>query len=127
MAAKVPFVTLAAGPISGHIGDTSGNAVAGAELQACLPKGGQCYDTSTTPSGNFKEAVPYGRYTLTAFPPAETSLAQSTSSRSWAVNSPAGVAGATSPCRCSNPCLRGQVLVVRTGASQSCTQVARHQ
>ena len=94
VAAKVPFVTLAAGPISGHIGDTSGNAVAGAEVQACLPKGGQCYDTSSTPSGNFKEAVPYGRYTLTAFPPAETSLAQSTSSRSWAVSGPAGVAGA---------------------------------
>ncbi len=94
MAAKVPFVTLAAGPISGHIGDTSGNAVAGADVQACLPKGGQCYDTSSTPSGNFKEAVPYGRYTLTAFPPAETSLAQSTSSRSWAVSGPAGVAGA---------------------------------
>ena len=34
---KASFATVAGGRLGGHVGDTSGNAVRGAEVEACLP------------------------------------------------------------------------------------------
>ena len=88
--AKAPFATVAAGPLGGHVGDTSGNDVAGAEVQACLSLGDRCYDALSEQNGRFKEVVPYGDYRLTAFPPEGTSLGQSTGSQVAAISSRAG-------------------------------------
>ena len=66
----------------------------GPRCRRARPEGGNATTHRPTVGGGFTETVPDGGYTVTAFPPAETSLAQSTSSRSWAVSGPAGVAGA---------------------------------
>jgi len=83
-----------AGPVRGQVGDTSGHAVPGAEVEACPHPAGPCYDALTAPDGDYQEAVPYGLYTITAFPPQGASLAQSTRSSTVDVSGPAG-AGAT--------------------------------
>ena len=92
--AKAPFATVAGGPLGGRVGDTSGNAVGGAEVEACLPVGSQCYDALSGQSGSFKEVVPYGSYRLTAFPPEGTSLGQSTGSQLVGISTRAGTSGA---------------------------------
>jgi IPT/TIG domain len=91
---KVPFVIAPGAPISGQVGDTSANAVPGAEVEACPSAGGQCYDTLSLQAGSFKETVPYGRYRLTAFPPEGASLGQSTNPTLVAVTSQPGASGA---------------------------------
>jgi hypothetical protein len=93
--AKAPFATVPGGPLGGHVGDTSGNAVHGAEVEACPPQGIRCYDALSGQNGTFKEVVPYGNYLLTAFPPEGTLLAQSTGPRSVPIRTSTGASGAS--------------------------------
>jgi IPT/TIG domain len=103
---KVVFRTQPAGPIAGSVRDSVGNPVPGAELQACPPKGGQCFDTTAGPMGAFSDVVPYGGYVVSSFPPptAEGSaLATYTASSPVLVDSPSGVAGNTVVMRVLRP------------------------
>ncbi len=88
------FAAVPGGPLGGHVGDTSGNTVRGAEVEACQPLSSQCYDALSGQNGSFKEVVPYGSYRLTAFPPEGTSLGQFTGSQLVAISTRAGTSAA---------------------------------
>ncbi len=114
--ATARFTTLAGGPLSGHVGDTSGNVVPGAEVEACPSRGGQCYDTLSGAKGSFRETLPDGRYTLSAFPPQGASLAQSTGSEVMAaVGNRAGTSGIVVTLRVLQPLPAGLSVAGQDG------------
>ncbi len=95
---RAQWRTLPAGPIKGRVIDTLGHSVGLAGAQACPPKGGRCFDTIASSQGTFSDTVPYGRYVLSAYPPATRqglALAASTRTSAVVVSGPSGTAGAT--------------------------------
>ena len=81
--------------VSGSVRDSSGYPVAGAEVEACPPGGGQCLDTVAVGQGAFTEVVPFGRYVLSVFPPSTpqgSELGTYTSPSPVLVDSPPGAA-----------------------------------
>ena len=103
---RAQFRTRPAGAIKGRVLDTLGHLVGLAGAQACPTKGGQCFDTIASAQGTFSDTVPYGRYILSAFPPATRqglALAASTRTSDVVVSSPSGTAGATLSLRVLQP------------------------
>ena len=92
---SVQFRTFPSGRVSGSVRDSSGYPVAGAEVEACPPGGGQCLDTVAVGQGAFTEVVPFGRYVLSVFPPSTpqgSELGTYTSPSPVLVDSPQGAA-----------------------------------
>ncbi len=109
------FITRPGASIRGHLGDSSGFAVPGAEVQACPTVGGPCFDAPSGPNGGFYVFVPKGQYTLSAYPPAHGSWAPALAARTVLVKGLSAVTGANITLRVLHPLPGG----VRFGGQES--------
>jgi hypothetical protein len=109
------FTTRPGASIKGHVGDSSGYAVPGAEVQACPSAGGPCFDAPSGPNGGFYVFVPDGQYTLSAYAPAHGSWAPALAARTVVVKGLSNVAGANITLRVLDPLPGG----VRFGGQDS--------
>ena len=116
--AKAPFATVAAGPLGGHVGDTSGNHARGGRGPSLPLAGRSVLRRIERTKRRFKEVVPYGDYRLTAFPPEGTSLGQSTGSQVAAISSRAGMDAANVTMPVLQPLPTGLSIAGQDGASR---------